>query len=87
MKCRGYSEIEVANRTLQMQVHCAVDQFREDTPRPPDALVTAITALLALGSMANAMKWERGGLLVTNMWLPKLAGSIFMQWEVVSTAL
>jgi hypothetical protein len=66
MKCRGYSEVEAANRTLQMQVHRAVDQLKgENTPHPPDTLAMAITALLALGSMTNLMDQGRGVLLVT----------------------
>ena len=61
MKCRRYSEVEAANRTLQMQMHCAADWFkREDTVRHLNASAMAITASLALGSTANLMERGRG---------------------------
>ncbi len=76
MKCRGYSEVEAAYRTLQMQVHHAVDRFKgEDTPHPPDTSAMDITALLALGSTAILTEHGRGVLSAT-IFIPMAAAFI-----------
>jgi hypothetical protein len=57
MMAKGYSNEELKNRTLQMQVRREVEKIRGlDPPPPPKAVATAVSALLTLLAPPNATR-------------------------------
>jgi hypothetical protein len=57
MMAKGYSNEESKNRMLQMQIRRELEKIRGlDPPRPPEAVATAMMALLTLLAPLNATR-------------------------------